>query len=188
MIGWPVAQSLSPAMHNAAFDATGVDAVYLPFAARDVEDFRAFADAMGVAGASVTAPFKPAVLREADEADEPARRCGAANTLLMAGGRWTARNADVDGFLDPIDARGIALRGMRCAVVGTGGAARAVVVGLAQRGALVTVYGRREEGARQVAGLTDGGVARVGVPSAGSFELLVNATPVGMWPACCFGS
>ncbi len=183
LVGRPVGHSVSPAMHNAAFDATGVDAVYLPLAARDVADFRAFADAMGVAGASVTAPFKPDALREAAEADEPARRCGAANTLLMAGGRWTARNTDVDGFLDPIDARGIALRGMRCAVVGTGGAARAVVVALAQRGALVTVYGRREEGAKQVAGLTDGGVARVGAPSAGSFELLVNATPVGMWPA-----
>ena len=52
-----------------------------------------------------------------------------------------------------------------------------------QRGALVTVYGRREERARQVAGLADGGVARVGLPRAGTFDLLVNATPVGMWPA-----
>jgi 3-dehydroquinate dehydratase/shikimate dehydrogenase len=183
LVGRPVGHSVSPAMHNAAFDATGVDAVYLPFAARDMADFLRFAEAMGVAGASVTAPFKPDALRDADEADEPARRCGAANTLLMAGGRWTARNADIDGFLDPIDSRGIALRGMRCAVVGTGGAARAVVVALARRGAVVTVYGRREEGARQVAGLADGGVARVGVPSAGTFDLLVNATPVGMWPA-----
>ena len=183
LVGRPVGHSVSPAMHNAAFDATGVDAVYLPFAARDMADFRAFAEAMGVAGASVTAPFKTDALREAGEADEPARRCGAANTLLMAGGRWTARNADIDGFLDPIDARGIALRGIRCAVVGTGGAARAVVVALAQRGALVTVYGRREEGAGRVAGLADGGAARVGIPSAGSFDLLVNATPVGMWPA-----
>jgi shikimate dehydrogenase len=57
-----------------------------------------------------------------------------------------------------------------------------VVVALAQRGAFVTVYGRREQGAIQVAGLADGGVARVGVPSAGTFDLLVNATPVGMWP------
>jgi shikimate 5-dehydrogenase len=101
----------------------------------------------------------------------------------MAGGRWVARNADVAGFLDPIDARGITLRGMRGAVVGTGGAARAVVVALAERGALVTVYGRREDRARQVAGLADGGVARVGLPSTGTFDLLVNATPVGMWPA-----
>jgi 3-dehydroquinate dehydratase / shikimate dehydrogenase len=183
LVGRPVGHSVSPAMHNAAFDATGIDAVYLPFAARDVADFRAFADAIGVAGASVTAPFKQDALREAGEADEPARRCGAANTLLMAGGRWVARNADIDGFLDPIDLRGILLRGMRCAVFGTGGAARAVVVALAQRGALVTVYGRGEEGARRVAGLAEGGVARAGIPGAGTFDLLVNATPVGMWPA-----
>lgn len=183
LVGRPVGHSVSPAMHNAAFDATGVDAVYVPLAARDMADFRAFADAMGVAGASVTAPFKTNALLEADEADEPARRCGAANTLLMAGGRWTARNADIDGFLNPIDSRGIPLRGMRCAVVGTGGAARAAVVALAARGSLVTVYGRREEAAKQVAGLVDGGLARVGIPTAATFDLLVNATPVGMWPA-----
>jgi shikimate dehydrogenase len=183
LVGRPVGHSVSPAMHNAAFDATGFDAVYLPFAARDVADFRAFANAIGVAGASVTVPFKTDAFREAAEADETARRCGAANTLLIAGGRWVARNADIAGFLDPIDARGITLQGMRCAVVGTGGAARAVVVSLAERGALVTVYGRREERARQVAGLADGGVARVGLPSTGTFDLLVNATPVGMWPA-----
>jgi 3-dehydroquinate dehydratase/shikimate dehydrogenase len=182
LLGRPIGHSVSPAMHNAAFDATGLDAVYLPFAARDVADFRAFADAIGVAGASVTVPFKMDAFREAAEADESARRCGAANTLLIADGRWVARNADIAGFLDPIDARGITLQGMRCAVVGSGGAARAVVVALAARGALVTVYGRREERARPVAGLADGGVARVGLPRTGTFDLLVNATPVGMWP------
>ncbi len=183
LAGRPIGHSVSPAMQNAAFDATGLDAVYLPFAARDMADFRAFASAIGVAGASVTVPFKTDAFREAAEADEPARRCGAANTLLMAGGRWVARNADIAGFLAPIDARGIALRGMRGAVVGTGGGARAVVAALAERGALVTVYGRREDRAKQVAGLADGGVARVGLPSTGTFDMLVNATPVGMWPA-----
>jgi 3-dehydroquinate dehydratase/shikimate dehydrogenase len=183
LLGRPVSHSVSPAMHNAAFDATGLDAVYVPFAARDVADFRTFADALGVAGASVTAPFKPDVLREADEADEPARQTGAANTLQIGDGRWVARNTDVGGFLAPLDARGFRLRGARCAVLGTGGAARAVVVALAGRGAGVTVYGRREDGARQVAGLVPGCVARVGHPGAGTFDLLVNATPVGTWPA-----
>jgi 3-dehydroquinate dehydratase / shikimate dehydrogenase len=182
LVGRPVGHSVSPAAHNAAFDATGVDAVYLPFAATDLADFRTFADAVGIAGVSVTTPFKPDALREAAEADDPARRCGAANTLSMAGGRWVARNGDVGGFLEPIDASGISLRGMRCAVLGTGGAARAVVVGLGDRGALVTVYGRSEERARQVAGLAEGGAACVGLPGAGTFDMLVNATPVGMWP------
>jgi 3-dehydroquinate dehydratase / shikimate dehydrogenase len=182
LVGRPVGHSVSPAMHNAAFGATGVDAVYLPFAARDVADFRTFAEALGVAGASITVPFKPDVLRAADEADEPARRCGAANTLLMGDGRWVARNADVDGFLVPLDARGIELRGARCAVLGTGGAARAVVVALAGRGAGVTVYGRREDAAREVAGLVRGSAAQAGLPRAGTFDILVNATPVGMWP------
>ena len=78
LVGRPVGHSVSPAMHNAAFDATGLDAVYLPFAARDVADFRAFADAIGVAGASVTAPFKTDALRR------PARRM---NRLAGAGPR-----------------------------------------------------------------------------------------------------
>jgi 3-dehydroquinate dehydratase/shikimate dehydrogenase len=183
LVGRPVGHSVSPAMHNGAFDAMDIDAVYLPFAARDMADFRVFADAIGVAGVSVTTPFKPDALSQAAEADEPSRRCGATNTLLMAGGRWVARNTDIGGFLDPIDARAIAVRGMRCAVLGTGGAARAVVVALAERGALVAVYGRDEPRARQVASLVDSGVARVGLPSAGTFDLLVNATPIGMWPA-----
>jgi shikimate dehydrogenase len=182
LVGRPVGHSVSPAMHNAAFDATLVDAVYVPFAARDVADFKIFAEALGVAGASITTPFKPAILREADQADEPARQCGAANTLLIDDGRWVARNADIDGFLRPLDARGIELRGARCAVLGTGGAARAVVVALTERGARVTVYGRREDGAREVAGLGQGCAARVGHPRPGTFDLLVNATPVGMWP------
>ena len=183
LVGRPTAHSVSPAMHNAAFGAAGIDAVYLPLAARDYADFRAFASAVALAGASVTTPFKLEALRAADEAHDQARRCGAANTVVVAEGRWVAKNADIEGFLTPLDARGVRLVGMRCAVLGAGGAARAVVVALAGRGASVVVYSRREDAAREAAGLMAGAQGRSGLPAAGSFDLLINATPVGMWPA-----
>jgi 3-dehydroquinate dehydratase / shikimate dehydrogenase len=182
LVGRPVGHSVSPAIHNAAFDATGFDGVYIPLEARDAADLRAFAGEIGIEGASVTAPFKLDVLRAADESDENARRCGAANTLQIRQGRWVVRNTDVDGFLDPLEARGIDLDGIRATVLGAGGAARAVVVGLGRRGAQTTVCGRRIEAARDIAALAAGSRATVGPPAPGSWDLLVNATPVGTWP------
>ena len=182
VIGRPVEHSVSPAMHNAAFEACGLDGAYLPLEASDVADALGFADAMGLAGASITAPFKAALLSEADEVQESARLCGAANTLRIDDGRRVVRNTDIAGFLDPLDRRGIALRSTRVAVVGTGGAARAVVSALGQREARVTVYGRRPGEAARVAALISGAVGRGGHPEAGSWDLLVNATPVGTWP------
>jgi 3-dehydroquinate dehydratase/shikimate dehydrogenase len=182
LVGRPVGHSVSPAMHNAAFDATGFDGVHIPLAARDAGDFRRFAEGIGLAGASITAPFKMDILREADEADEAARLCGAANTLRASDGRWLVRNTDVEGFLDPLDARGIDVGRVRATVLGTGGAARAVVAALGRRGARVTVCGRRADRARDVAALAPRAEILLGPAARGSWDLLVNATPVGTWP------
>jgi 3-dehydroquinate dehydratase / shikimate dehydrogenase len=182
IVGRPIEHSVSPAMHNAAFDETGIDGAYIPLAARDAADFRAFAEAIGLEGASVTAPFKGEFLFDADEVDETARLCGAANTLRVNRGRRSVRNTDVDGFLHPLDARGVDLRDARVAVLGTGGAARGVIVGLARRGARTTVYGRSRERAEAVASLAPGAVVGPGRPGPGSWDVLVNATPVGTWP------
>ena len=138
-------------------------------------------DAIGLAGASITRPFKVALLAAADDVDESARLCGAANTLRLDRGRRLVRNTDMTGFLEPLDRRGIVLTKTRVAVVGTGGAARAVVSALGRRRARVTVYGRRRESAEAVAALAEG-TGLVGLPAAGSWDLLVNATPVGGWP------
>ncbi len=182
VFGRPIAHSVSPAIHNAAFAAAGFDGAYLPLEASDAADAVAFAAAVGLSGASITSPFKVAMLALADEADGNARLCGAANTLLVDRGRRLVRNTDMAGFLAPLDARGFVLLKARVAVVGTGGAARAVVSALGQRQARVTVYGRRQAAADEVAMLAAGGVGRVGQPVAGSWDLLVNATPVGTWP------
>ena len=144
--------SLSPVMHNAAFEAAGIDAVYVPLRAADFDDFLAYASAMGIEGASITIPFKLDALRAAGRADSLTQSVGAANTLRRDGAGWEATNTDVDGFLTPLDVVfGTRLRGARAAVLGAGGSARAVVAALLGRGALATVYARRPDQAQALA-------------------------------------
>lgn len=176
--------SASPAMHNAAFAAAGLDAAYLPLKAADVEDFMTFADAFGVDGASVTIPFKLDALRSASMATERAEVIGAANTLkrLTPGsadrrGTWEAANTDVEGFLAPLAAAYGELRGARVSVLGAGGSARAVVAGLRSRDAVITIHARRLEQAQDVSEL--GGTVGPWPPVPGSWDLLVNTTPLG---------
>jgi 3-dehydroquinate dehydratase/shikimate dehydrogenase len=171
--------SISPAMHNAALRDAGIDAVYVPLAAPDFDDFLTFAHAFGIAGASVTIPFKLDALAAARAADQRTRDIGAANTLRGDGRGWQATNTDVDGFLAPLQQTlGTSLRGMRAVVLGAGGAARAVVAGLRDAGAHVTIHARREAQAADVAR-----AMRVSAgawpPPAGSWDLLVNTTPLG---------
>ena len=171
--------SLSPVMHNAAFEAAGIDAVYVPLRASDFDDFLSYASAMGIAGASITIPFKLHALRAAARADALTRSVGAANTLRRTTDGWEATNTDVSGFLSPLDAVfGARLKGARAAVLGAGGAARAVVVALQSRGATVTVYARRADQARTLA---ESLAATAGEwpPVAGSWDVLVNCTPIG---------
>src|SRR5258705_445433 len=126
VVGNHVMHSMSPVMHNAAFEAAGLDAVYVPLRAADVEDFLAFADAMHVEGASVTIPFKLDALRAASYADALTRAVGAANTLRRTDVGWDAANSDVQGFLDPLEAvYPGSLKGARAAVLGAGRAATA---------------------------------------------------------------
>jgi 3-dehydroquinate dehydratase/shikimate dehydrogenase len=180
VVGRPIAHSVSPAMHNAAFGDAGIDAVYLPLAARDFGDFDGFARGLGIAGSSVTAPFKLDALRCAVEVQGSARRTGAANTLKRrADGRWDARNTDVEGFLAPLAAEG--LRGCRATVIGAGGSARSVIDGLVSRGAQVTVSARRSDAASSLA--HEWGVAAGAFPPLpGTWDVLVNTTPAGTWP------
>ena len=179
VVGNNVMHSMSPVMHNAAFDAAHLDAAYVPLYAADFEDFLQFADAIGIAGVSVTIPFKLDALRASDEADALTRAIGAANTMRRTAGGWAATNTDIEGFLEPLEAMYPgSLRGARAAVIGAGGAARAVTVALASRGVRVTVHARRREQADDVAAGC-GAVPGAWPPPAGSWDLLVNCTPLG---------
>ena len=171
--------SLSPVMHNAAFQGAAIDAVYVPLPAEDFADFLTFAADMGVEGLSVTIPFKRDALRAAESASALTRQVGAANTLRRRSGGWEAANTDVDGFLQPLASAWVgSLEGVRASVLGAGGAARAVVVALASKGARVTIHARREEQARELAEDFD---VQVGSypPAPASWDLLVNCTPAG---------
>ena len=185
VLGRPVANSLSPAMHNAGFAALGLNAVYVPFETRDLDGVRAFAAEIGLRGLSVTIPFKQDVLPLLDEIAPGAQAAGAVNTIAIRDGapatpgtgRWIGSTTDAEGFLEPLRNRGVELPGLRVLLLGAGGAARGVGLALTREGARVTVCARRPEAAAAVARDVGGTVAAW--PGASDWDVLVNATPVG---------
>ena len=180
VVGSPLTHSVSPAMHNAAFRDAGIDAVYVPMVASSAEDFTIFATALAVQGVSITIPYKVDLFERADEVDELSKKVGAVNTYRRDALRWEARNTDVSGFLAPLRER-LDLHGARAAILGSGGAARAVAVALASAGSNVTVYGRNRGKAKAVASIVGGTAAPFPVTPM-SWDLLVNTTPVGTFP------
>ena len=177
VVGRPVTHSLSAAMHNAGFEALNVNAVYVPLEAADVSDFRRFANAVELRGASVTIPFKIDVMPVLDEVSPLATAVGAVNTIVVDHGRWIGTNTDVDGFMEPVRRR-TNVKGVRATVLGAGGAARAAGYALQREGAQVSIAARRAEAAAAVAESIGARVDRW-PPEEGSWDLLVNATPIG---------
>ena len=191
LLGHPVAHSLSPAMHNAAFAALGLPHHY---ETRDVEPDRLedFVDALrrdDVLGANVTIPHKERVLRYLDEAGKEARRVSAVNTIVRRGARLTGENTDVYGFERAISepAPGKKLfAGGTVLLLGAGGAARACAVVLLERGNEVQVASRTRARAEQLAaGIDVDGrrptAVRWPTPSdLAAVDGVVNATPLGL--------
>ena len=187
VIGDPVGHSLSPLLHNAAFDALGLDwvSVAFPVAAGRVPEALAGMRAFQMAGLSVTMPHKHEAADLVDECTDVARRLGVVNCITHRAGRLVGDSTDGDGFVaslrrggdfDPI--------GRRCLVVGAGGAARAVVMALAAAGATeVVVVNRTPAHAEEAAALV-GATGRVGTAAdIAHAELVVQATAVGMGAA-----
>lgn len=184
LLGHPVAHTLSPAMHAAAFRALGLDAAYLAIdvAPADLEVAVRGTRALGFRGLNLTIPHKEAVMSLV-QPDEMASRIGAVNTVDLR--TMTGHNTDGVGVVRALRAEGVEPRGMRVLVMGAGGAARAVAVALSQEGARLTVANRDVDRARRVAAGIPGAAAR-GLESVGALarqmDLVVNATPVGMHP------
>ena len=184
VVGDPVRHSLSPVLHNAAFEALDLDWVYVAMAVPAGGGAGAVAamHALGIDGLSVTMPLKHEVVGAVDRLTGVAERLQAVNTIGRRGPEVVGDNTDGAGFIDALrHDEGFEPSGRRCLVVGAGGAARAVVVALAGAGAAeVIVVNRTLERAEAAAALADG-AARVGVAGdAGEADLIVNATPVGM--------
>jgi shikimate dehydrogenase len=193
VIGWPVAHSMSPAMHNAAFAALDLDWCYvaLPVEPERVGEAVRGLPALGFAGANVTVPHKQTVMAYLDRVSPAAQAIGAVNTIAIRAGRLLGDNTDWLGFLVSLREEGVEPASRRCAVLGAGGAARAVVYALASVGATVAVYNRTATRAESLVGdlaaslpgaaLRTRPLAALGEIGAEA-ELLVNTTSVGMWP------
>ena len=186
VIGDPVGHSLSPAIHNAAFAACGLDWVYVAFPVPRGRGGSAVAAArdLGLAGLNVTMPHKADVAAACDELTPDAGALASVNTVaIRPDGRALGDSTDGDGFLAALAEDGIQVGGRPVLVLGAGGAARAVVLALGRAGAAVTVAARRPDAAEAAAGLAPGAKAVLLADAAGAaaeFEVVVNATPLGM--------
>ncbi len=186
LIGSPVRHSRSPAIHNAAFRALGLDWVYLAFevAPGRVPEALAGMRALGIRGLSVTIPHKEDTAAAVDELSATAAALGAANTVVVGpDGRLRGENTDAAGFLAALADAGVEVDGRRCLVRGAGGAARAVVWALASAGAkeVVVVPGRDRGRAEATAAVAAAGVGRVGTgDEVAGAAIVVNATPLGL--------
>jgi len=185
VIGDPIAHSVSPAIHNAAFAAAGLDWVFVAFAvpAGRAAPAVAAVRALGLGGLSVTYPHKAAVAAAVDELSAEAAALGAVNTVVVRDGRLVGHSTDGPGFVAWLSAdAGRPPAGRRCLVRGTGGAGRAVVAALAAAGAAeVVVAAGREEGRARSLAAEVGGPARAGaVAEAEGAEIVVNATTLGL--------
>lgn len=184
VIGDPVRHSLSPVLHNAAFAAVGLDWVYVALDVREGDVVAALAGvrALGIEGLSVTMPHKEAVAVAVDRLTPVAARLAAANTVVRRGGDLVGESTDGDGFVDALrQDEGFEPEGRQFAVLGAGGAARAVILALGQAGAAsVVVIGRSPERVRAAAALAGPAGRAASIDEVDGAEVIVNATPVGM--------
>jgi len=182
VFGNPVGHSLSPVMHNAAFKRMKIDAHYVPFCVKNVEDAVRGIRGLDIRGVSVTIPFKTSVMPYLDEVDESSLRIGAVNTILNDGnGRLKGFNTDWIGLNRDLE-ESLEIRGKTFAILGAGGAARAAVFGIQKEGGIPVIFNRTTK--------TGEGVAReFGCPFYSLSEIekikadcLINTTSVGMAP------
>lgn len=195
VIGNPVEHSLSPAIHNAAFQKLGLNFVYLAFQVEAIGDAVKGLRALGnFRGASVTIPHKVAAVPFLDMVEPTARHIGAINTIVATGGALTGYNTDATGALRALREGGVVLKGRHVIMLGSGGAARAIAFALGAEAGIdrLTILGidvrERIALARDLQSNTemtvqelplDEGALRTVLPDT---HVLIHCTPMGMWP------
>ena len=196
LIGDPVEHTMSPVMHNAAFNELGIDFLYVPFRVKKEELGKAIEGmrALNIKGLNVTIPHKVAILQYLDKLDTLAEKIGAVNTITNDNGVLTGYNTDASGFLQALLERGIEPEGKNAVILGAGGASRAISFILADRGANLIILNRLEEldWAQELANSISQSFARETralelnrentVRTLEKADILVNATSVGMSP------
>jgi shikimate dehydrogenase len=196
VFGYPVRHTLSPEMHNVAFEALGLNFCYVPFEVHPdrVGEALQGVRALGISGVNITIPHKQAVLPYLDEITPRAALIGAVNTIRHARGCLLGDNTDAEGFLRPLRDAVKKLQGRRAVLVGAGGAARAVAFSLASEGVSFLIVNKtlsRAEGlAEDIARAYGKGIVRSSAlndastlqESLASADMLINATSIGMHP------
>ncbi len=183
LIGDPVEHSLSPLIHNAGYQALGINYVYVSFRVKDIKQVIEGIRGLGIRGASITLPHKTRAIEYVDEMDRVALEIGAVNTIVNNDGILIGYNTDYHGALKALE-EATALEGKKAVLVGGGGAATAIALGLKRSGAKLVILNRTKEKAKRLAEMFDaddsGGMEKLNEVS--SADILINATPVGMWP------
>jgi 3-dehydroquinate dehydratase/shikimate dehydrogenase len=186
LVGQPVSHSVSPAIHNAAFAAAEMNAVYIPFETGDIKTFlkrmiqpRTRELDWRVRGLSVTAPHKFTAMEQLDWVERGAQEIGAVNTILVEAETLHGFNTDASGFIRPLNQMFGDLREARCAVIGAGGAASAALWSLKEAGAKVELVARDEAKASVLARRFGVESMPLGAMRFEGFDLVVNATPLG---------
>ncbi len=186
LFGYPVEHTLSPVMHNAAFDHLGLDCCYLPFSVHPdtlkqaVESIRA----LGLLGANLTIPHKKTVMPFLDALDAEAVAIGAVNTIVNREGKLTGYNTDGKGFVRSLKEFGVSAAGKKVLIVGAGGSSRAVGFHLNKEAEILAIYNRSREKAEALAAdLSSTGrkvVVSADLRNIGGFDIIINATPLGL--------
>jgi 3-dehydroquinate dehydratase/shikimate dehydrogenase len=181
VVGDPVAHSLSPAIMNAAFRRENVNAVYLTLHAKTLKDLLTCVREIPIHGISVTMPYKEAILPHLDNTDSHTTKIGACNTVVRAqDGKLYGFNTDASGIVRPLERRLNTLEGARILVIGAGGAARAAVFGLKERGSEVYILNRSAAPAKKLAHRAHARIMKRADLKKLAFDVIINATPVGM--------
>lgn len=186
IIGYPVEHSLSPPMHNAAFESLGIDYCYVPFLVHPdyLETAVRSIRALNLCGVNVTVPHKERVMPFLDEINGEAAFIGAVNTIVNSEGRLVGHNTDGRGFMQSLSESGVTVENKDIAIIGAGGAARAIGYYLSQKAGTLYIYGRTKERAEKL--VSDLNKIKQNVQflqdlsAIGRFHIIINATPLGL--------
>lgn len=190
IFGNPVRHSLSPLMHNRAFELAGINAAYVAFEPLSIEEAVSSMKAIAIAGASITIPFKIDVIPFLDDIDPLAEKIGSVNTLLNNNGKITGFNTDGHGAVTALKKQGSIIQNEKVLIIGNGGSARAIAYTLLDENAHVTIAGRD---INRITSLADdllkfnssvevSLLAQLDQEAVSQFDIIINTTPIGMHP------
>jgi shikimate dehydrogenase len=181
VFGNPVSHSLSPVMFNRAFSKTGYNGVYVAFQVRAIGEGISAMRSLGIKGASITIPHKVSILDFLDELDPVAENIGAVNTVINHKGRLKGYNSDCLGAVSALEAS-TCLEGKKVAIIGAGGAARAIGFGVKSRGSSLTLINRTVSRGEKLAVALDADFIPISELGSLPFDILIHTTSIGMTP------